>query len=222
MSKTLINDAFWRLGCTYSRQLSRYYRYSFLQFGDTHAAVLINVTSQEVVTSFSMGSVDLNNIDTKDDGVISQTESLSSVPREPDGVVSRLNPNIFYIYYFHLIVKTTTTKCIFFWMLQTWIQGGYFATANEGDMIGGSRGFTIFDSGESIQKIKKSRMFYTHLCHLTFTCLFYHMQMEMSFMSLDLLPNILSQVSVTTPMAVQITRVSNSRMSFMLRIFSCC
>ena len=81
---------------------------------ENNAAVLINVTSQEVVTSFSMGSVDLNNIDTKDDGLISQTESLSNVPREPDGVVSRLNPNIFYIYYFHLIVKTTTTKCIFF------------------------------------------------------------------------------------------------------------
>jgi hypothetical protein len=28
------------------------------------------------------------------------------------------------------------------------MQEGYFATADEGDMLGGSRGFTIFDSGE--------------------------------------------------------------------------
>jgi len=85
---------------------------------ENNAVVLIDVESKQVITSFSMGSVDLDNIDTVDDGIVNQTNSLSNVLREPDGV--------------------------------TWITNDFFAVANEGDMLGGSRGFSIFDSEGSV------------------------------------------------------------------------
>ncbi|GFH51752.1 esterase-like activity of phytase family protein [Chaetoceros tenuissimus] len=78
---------------------------------ENNAIILIDLESGTVESSFSAGSVDLDNIDTEEEGIIDQTSSLDAVPREPDGVVF-MNPN-------------------------------YFATADEGDMDGGSRGFTI-------------------------------------------------------------------------------
>eukprot|EP00580_Thalassiosira_gravida_P016275 CAMPEP_0201663340 /NCGR_PEP_ID=MMETSP0494-20130426/5175_1 /ASSEMBLY_ACC=CAM_ASM_000839 /TAXON_ID=420259 /ORGANISM="Thalassiosira gravida, Strain GMp14c1" /LENGTH=831 /DNA_ID=CAMNT_0048141913 /DNA_START=276 /DNA_END=2772 /DNA_ORIENTATION=+ len=85
---------------------------------ENNAAVLIDVTTQAVIDSFSMGSVDLENMDSVRDGVIDMTGSILGVVREPDGV--------------------------------TWIHGDYFVTANEGDMLGGSRGFTIFDKDGNV------------------------------------------------------------------------
>jgi hypothetical protein len=57
--------------------------------------------------------MDLEGIDTEEEGIIDQTSSLTSVPREPDGVV--------------------------------FIGKNHFVTADEGDMNGGSRGFTVWD-----------------------------------------------------------------------------
>lgn len=76
---------------------------------------------------FSAGSVNLTQIDTKENNLIELNSSLSNIPREPDGV--------------------------------SWIGNGLFATADEGDLNGGSRGFTIYttsgrviySSGNSIE-----------------------------------------------------------------------
>lgn len=77
--------------------------------------VLVNLKNGKIINHFSAGTVDLNAVDAseEDPAIISQTESLQDVPREPDGV--------------------------------SWINNKYFATADEGDLHGGSRGFTIFD-----------------------------------------------------------------------------
>lgn len=80
---------------------------------ENNGIVLIDLPSLEVVDSFSAGSVNLNNVDIEEEGIISPDGSLTAVPREPDGV--------------------------------TFLDRYYFATADEGDLFGGSRGFTIFD-----------------------------------------------------------------------------
>lgn len=85
---------------------------------ENNAIVLIDLATLNVTNSFTAGTVDLENIDTEEEGVIDQTSSLEAVPREPDGV--------------------------------TWINTMYFATADEGDMDGGSRGFTIFDTDGNV------------------------------------------------------------------------
>ena len=79
---------------------------------------MIDLPTKSVITSFTAGTVDLENIDTEEEGIIDQTSSLAAVPREPDGV--------------------------------TWISTEYFVTADEGDMDGGSRGFTIFDKSGNV------------------------------------------------------------------------
>ena len=76
--------------------------------------VLVDLASGTVTNHFSAGTVDLTDVDATEDDVISQTESLFAVPREPDAV--------------------------------TWMGNSMFATADEGDLYGGSRGFTIFDT----------------------------------------------------------------------------
>lgn len=78
--------------------------------------ILVNLVDGSIVGDFSAGSVDLSNIDASEEepAIISLTESLTSVPREPDGA--------------------------------TWLSSEYLATADEGDLDGGSRGFTIFDT----------------------------------------------------------------------------
>ena len=83
---------------------------------ENNALVLVDLTTGAVVTSFSAGTVDLSQIDAteEDPALISLTESLSAVPREPDGL--------------------------------SWVNDQVFATADEGDWLGGSRGFTMFDS----------------------------------------------------------------------------
>lgn len=77
--------------------------------------VLVNVADGSIVNDFSAGSVDLTQVDGTEEGaLISQTESLPGVLREPDGV--------------------------------SWLSTEYFVTADEGDLDGGSRGFTIFNT----------------------------------------------------------------------------
>jgi len=80
---------------------------------ENNGIVLVDLPQLEVITSFYAGDVNLTQIDTVEEGVISPTSSLTNVPREPDGIV--------------------------------WIDSNYFATADEGDLNGGSRGFTIFN-----------------------------------------------------------------------------
>ena len=109
------------------------------EFVDVNEAGEIVVTLQEnnhiavldrtgaVLSHFSAGAVDLEGIDTAEDGAILMDDSAAGVPREPDGV--------------------------------RWIDDTHFATANEGDMDGGSRGWTIWskdgqvvwDSGSSFE-----------------------------------------------------------------------
>ncbi len=78
--------------------------------------ILVDLATATVTNSFTAGTVDLTQVDAteEDPALISQTESLSAVPREPDGI--------------------------------SWIDTTYFVTADEGDMDGGSRGFTIFNT----------------------------------------------------------------------------
>ena len=94
--------------------------------------LIVDLPSGRVVSDFAAGSVTLDGIDATEDGVIALDESLADVPREPDAVA--------------------------------WVpgrHGGYIATANEGDLFGGSRGFSIFDregnvvfdSGSSLEEI---------------------------------------------------------------------
>jgi len=78
--------------------------------------VLVDLSDGSIVNDFSAGTVDLDQIDAteEDPALISLTESLTNIPREPDGV--------------------------------TWLTEALFATADEGDLNGGSRGFTVFNT----------------------------------------------------------------------------
>ncbi|MCP5243632.1 MAG: esterase-like activity of phytase family protein [Burkholderiales bacterium] len=78
--------------------------------------VLIDLATGAIINHFSAGSTDLHQIDTReeDPALISLTDTLTNVAREPDGVA--------------------------------WISNEVFATADEGDLFGGGRGFTLFDT----------------------------------------------------------------------------
>ena len=91
-----------------------------LTLQENNHIILVDITDGTIVNHFSAGVVDLNRVDAteEDPALISQTESLSAVPREPDGVA--------------------------------WIDTKYFATADEGDLHGGSRGFTIYSTDGGI------------------------------------------------------------------------
>lgn len=79
--------------------------------------VLVDLPSGAVIGDFPAGTQSLSAIDATEDGIISLSESLFDVPREPDAV--------------------------------TWLDRGgnkrWIGTANEGDLFGGSRGFSIFE-----------------------------------------------------------------------------
>ncbi|WP_157633690.1 esterase-like activity of phytase family protein [Thioflavicoccus mobilis] len=96
--------------------------------------VVVDLVDGRIVNDFDAGTVTLNGIDATEDGVISLSESLSHVAREPDAVA--------------------------------WVPIGrrgahLIATANEGDLFGGSRGFSLFDrfghvlfdSGSSLEEL---------------------------------------------------------------------
>jgi DNA-binding beta-propeller fold protein YncE len=100
---------------------------------ENNHVVIVDLRTGKVVEHFPAGTVTLNGVDATEDGVIDLSETLLDVPREPDAVA--------------------------------WISTGdkqsYIATANEGDLFGGSRGFSIFDrrgnvvfdSGSSFEEI---------------------------------------------------------------------
>lgn len=77
--------------------------------------VLVDLTSGKVINHFSAGSVDLNNVDI--------TEESPAIINQTASLrnIPREPDGV------------------------AWINKHYFATADEGDLFGGSRGFTIFD-----------------------------------------------------------------------------
>ncbi len=83
--------------------------------------ILVRLSNGKIINDFSAGTVDLEKVDAteEDPALISLTESLSSVAREPDGI--------------------------------TWLSNNRIATADEGDLFGGSRGFTIFDKHGNVR-----------------------------------------------------------------------
>lgn len=86
-----------------------------LTMQENNHIAMIDMVSGEVLDHYSAGSVDLTQIDTKeeDPALISLTADKAGVLNEPDGV--------------------------------SWITRNIFATANEGDLNGGSRGFSVMD-----------------------------------------------------------------------------
>ncbi len=100
---------------------------------ENNHVVIVDLERRRVVSHFPAGAVTLDGVDATEDGRISLTETLEDVPREPDAV--------------------------------TWLPGPFgrsqVATANEGDLFGGSRGFSIFgrqggiafDSGNTLERI---------------------------------------------------------------------
>ena len=88
---------------------------AFVTLQENNHIALVDLVTGTVVNDFPAGTVDLDLIDTQeeDPALISLTDSLTGVPREPDGV--------------------------------TWLTDTTFATADEGDLFGGSRGITVFD-----------------------------------------------------------------------------
>ncbi|GGO80400.1 alkaline phosphatase [Marinobacterium nitratireducens] len=99
---------------------------------NNHLAI-VDLKSGEVRSHFDLGTVDLEGVDAHEDDIISLGDDLAAVPREPDAIA--------------------------------WLKGKQgewvIATANEGDLFGGSRGFSIFtqngdllfDSGSSFEEI---------------------------------------------------------------------
>ncbi|MFJ2620111.1 esterase-like activity of phytase family protein [Glutamicibacter sp. NPDC087344] len=53
---------------------------------ENNGIVLIDLPTGEITSAFSAGSVDLDGIDTEDDGKLDPTGSLQDVPREPDAI----------------------------------------------------------------------------------------------------------------------------------------
>ncbi len=99
---------------------------------NNHLAI-VDLRTLRVRDHFDMGTVTLRGVDATDDGEIRLTDTLRRVRREPDAVA--------------------------------WVPGFlgrlHIATANEGDLFGGSRGFSIFqrdgglafDSGTSFEEL---------------------------------------------------------------------
>ncbi len=91
--------------------------------------VLVDLATGRIRSDFPAGSVTLEGVDATEDGVISLTDTITDVAREPDAIA--------------------------------WTPSGGLVTANEGDLDGGSRGFTVFDwdgdvtfdSGTSIDEL---------------------------------------------------------------------
>lgn len=97
---------------------------------ENNGIAVIDGRAGKVTKIFSAGSESVDGIDTKEDGTIDQTGSITDTPREPDAI--------------------------------GWIGDDYFATANEGDWKGGTRGWTIFeadtgkvvwDAGNSLEQL---------------------------------------------------------------------
>ena len=89
---------------------------------ENNHVVIVDLATRDVLGDFSAGNVDLVDVDNDEDGLISLTDNIDAVAREPDAVV--------------------------------WVPAGpgryRVALANEGDFVGGSRGFSIFDRDGSV------------------------------------------------------------------------
>lgn len=88
---------------------------------ENNHVVIVDLASGRVVKDFPAGTVRLRGIDATEDRMIRLTDTLTDVPREPDAV--------------------------------TWLDGNaapLLATANEGDLRGGSRGFTLFETSGDV------------------------------------------------------------------------
>lgn len=99
---------------------------------ENNHVVIVELADGSISSHFSAGTVSLSGVDTVEDGVIDPVDDLTGIAREPDAVA--------------------------------WVpfDGGYaIATANEGDLDGGSRGTTVFaidgsvlfDSGSDIDRL---------------------------------------------------------------------
>lgn len=90
---------------------------------ENNEVVIVDLAAGEVTGNFPLGSVTLNNIDATEDDNIVLAETIVDVQREPDAVawICRAGKGNYY-----------RKNCL-------------IATANEGDLFGGSRGFSIFD-----------------------------------------------------------------------------
>ena len=87
---------------------------------NNHVAI-VDLRDGSLIGDFDAGVVDLEAVDTVEEDIIALSGSLKAVPREPDAI--------------------------------TWVPGrtGYrIGTANEGDLFGGSRGFTLFNIDGSV------------------------------------------------------------------------
>lgn len=81
--------------------------------------VVVDLPSRQVVAHFTAGTVALGGVDAVEDDLISLSDAVTGLRREPDAV--------------------------------TWAGPSLLATANEGDLVGGSRGFSIFDTGGTVR-----------------------------------------------------------------------
>ncbi len=90
---------------------------------ENNEVIIVDLAAGKVTGNFPLGSVTLNNIDATEDDNIVLAETLVDVEREPDAVawVCRNGTGNYY-----------RQNCL-------------IATANEGDLFGGSRGFSLFD-----------------------------------------------------------------------------
>jgi hypothetical protein len=79
---------------------------------ENNCIAVVKLRTGRVLRSFNAGAVTIEQIDVADDDLITLTEALEDVVREPDAVA--------------------------------WVKGR-IATANEGDLLGGSRGFSLFN-----------------------------------------------------------------------------
>ena len=90
--------------------------------------VMVDIIKGEVIDDFSAGAANLYRIDVEENSLIEQIGRQRHRLREPDGA--------------------------------TWIgtSGTYFATADEGDLDGGSRGFTIYNKHGRVVHQARSRV----------------------------------------------------------------
>jgi hypothetical protein len=79
---------------------------------ENNCIAVVKLRTGSVLRSFNAGAATIDRIDVADDNLITLTEALEDVAREPDAVA--------------------------------WIKGR-IATANEGDLFGGTRGFSLFN-----------------------------------------------------------------------------
>jgi hypothetical protein len=99
---------------------------------NNHIAV-VHLPSARVIKHFDAGYVDLENVDTDNEGLLDPIYSLDEIAREPDSVA--------------------------------WLNSWSFATANEGDLFGGSRNFTIFDLNGRVRFDSGASLEYLALAH---------------------------------------------------------